>query len=255
MLEFYIYHANHLTEMHGTNVTIDFHALFKILKDLEMLEQELCNTKINDNLRFRDEILESCSQCDENGVKFVNIQEYRQQYTNTHFPNEASTASAKFIEGMQWVLSYYTKGVPDWTWSYPYDYAPNLSNILSELKIKQRQKLENWRSGIKGSDNDAINPFHQLLFILPPSSSNLLPNPLNEALEKELKIYSPEKIEIDLSGKRQEWEGIVLLPKPDQRVVTASYTKYKPFVDKKHLSRDVKGRIFKYCDDKVYFLR
>ncbi len=68
--------------------------------------------------------------------------------------------------------------------------------------------------------SDAIPPFHQLLFILPPDSSNLLPYPLCEAFTNELKIYAPKELIIDRAGKRQEWEGIVLLPKLDQKVVT-----------------------------------
>ncbi len=41
----------------------------------------------------------------------------------------------------------------------------------------------------------------QLLFILPPDSSNLLPYPLCEAFTNELKIYAPKELIIDRAGK------------------------------------------------------
>ena len=55
-------------------------------------------------------------------------------------------------------------------------------------------------------------PFQQLLSVLPPKSSHLLPNPLNKCLiDKQSKMarFCPDKITIDLAGKRREWEGIM----------------------------------------------
>jgi 5'-3' exonuclease len=104
-------------------------------------------------------------------------------------------------------------------------------------------------------ETDAIPPFHQLLFILPPDSSSLLPYPLNLAFTNELKVYAPEELTIDRAGKRQEWEGIVLLPKLDQKVVSECYLKYKPYVtDKKDLARDIRGKTFKYENGRASFL-
>ncbi len=33
-------------------------------------------------------------------------------------------------------LSYYTLKVPDWEWSYKYDYAPNLTSIIEAMSFK-----------------------------------------------------------------------------------------------------------------------
>ncbi len=82
----------------------------------------------------------------------------------------------------------------------------------------QNTKLHPDRRDKQTKTSDAIPPFHQLLFILPPDSSNLLPYPLCEAFTNELKIYAPKELIIDRAGKRQEWEGIVLLPKLDQKL-------------------------------------
>ncbi len=330
MLAFYTKNKKYITDNNGLgkiscqDVVFNYESLLPILKDLEGLEQSRCNKKVNNPEYFRDDLLESSSFLVTNEFgqqKCVNINEYREKYMKKHFES-SSEASLMYLEGMQWVLSYYTLKVPDWEWSYKYDYAPNLTSIIEAMSFKlggrekrgaskkennqyklfpvnnstevatssssprtlaafpgvettepqetsgfqksfsmvfqnslQNTKLHPDRRDKQTKTSDAIPPFHQLLFILPPDSSNLLPYPLCEAFTNELKIYAPKELIIDRAGKRQEWEGIVLLPKLDQKVVTECYLKYKPYVtERKDLIRDIKGRTFKYQNGEVSFL-
>ena len=67
------------------------------------------------------------------------------------------------------------------------------------------------------------SPFEQLLSVLPPKSANLIPSPLNTLLTNEaspLRKFCPDKLVVDLAGKRKEWEGITLLPMVDQTLVS-----------------------------------
>jgi len=108
------------------------------------------------------------------------------------------------MEGLNWCLSYYHNGCPSWNWFFPGYFAPLGSDLfhLSDLKIKFT----------KGRP---FEPVTQLLAVLPPKSSNLLPESLAKLMIQEdspISNFYPENFQIDMNGKKNIWEGIVLLP-------------------------------------------
>jgi 5'-3' exonuclease len=61
-----------------------------------------------------------------------------------------------------------------------------------------------------------------------------------------LGAYFPADFEIDMAGKRREWEGIVLLPKIDKDLFFSELAAVMPTVDPRDLSRNKPGKIFSY---------
>lgn len=57
--------------------------------------------------------------------------------------------------------------------------------------------------------------YQQLLAVLPSASAHLLPEPfrllMSDPRSPVLDFY-PAKFDVDLEGKRQDWEGVVLIP-------------------------------------------
>jgi 5'-3' exoribonuclease 1 len=172
----------------------------------------------------------------------IDMKKYRKDYYNQNFDQNVSVKEIchKYIEGMQWVLSYYLEPVPSWTWLFPYHYAPftfDLARYLSSYKHKPF-----------GKDKPSM-PFQQLLSVLPPRSSHLIPEPLNGLLTKEdseLSPYCPDSFKVDMAGKQNEWEGIVLLPFTDFKLVRSAYDSQINDVSKRDRRRDVKGNVFLY---------
>jgi 5'-3' exoribonuclease 1 len=197
---------------------------------------------------FPDLLLQKCSKQEQEKWN-VDIKLYKKLYIETLFPENTDEEELchSYLEGMQWVLSYYTRGVPNWRWFFPYHYAPPASVLAKYVDTFEFPKYD------KTVPN---TPFQQLLCVLPPKSSNLIPEPLRKLLCKEntssqLLKYCPDVLNIDLSGKRKEWEGIVLLPIVDFDVVQQCYSENINFVDPKDSKRDIVGKsfIYKYSTD------
>jgi 5'-3' exoribonuclease 1 len=176
----------------------------------------------------------------------INMDNYKKEYYDTHFKCENSddikSICHQYLEGIQWVLSYYTKGVSDWKWCFKYNYAPFAKELTSYTSSFKYQKKDITYPYL---------PFQQLLSVLPPKSSNLLPFPLCKLLTEDtssIKKYCPDKFDVDLSGKRKDWEGIVLIPLVNFDIVKKEYDKYIDKVDPKELHRNklVKSRIYTY---------
>lgn len=190
---------------------------------------------------FEDSLLDSCATQDKEGW-IVNIDKYKKDYITKHFDTEETIEEIchQYFQGMQWVLSYYTRGVPNWKWHFTHHYAPPASVLAVHM---DSFKFKNYGRTIPST------PFQQLMSVLPPQSANLIPPPLcNYLLDKNspLKKHCPTELVIDLAGKRREWEGIVLLPMVDFDVVRKCYFKSLPDVDPRESRRNVRGRTFLY---------
>jgi len=211
-------------------------------------EKEMLDSKLTrkDNY-FPDRLLESClvGDCD------VDINKYRVEYCEARFGKvDMDRVCYSYLDGLQWVFSYYVDGLPSWVWQYRYHYGPP-AFVLS-------QYVESWRHPEFELGN-ATTPFQQLLCVLPPTSCDLLPSPLRPLLvskDSPLKKFCPEEFHIDLSGKRKEWEGVVLLPEVDFGAVVECYNKEKCNFCERDMTRDcLKSSIrFTYSKDQSSFV-
>lgn len=92
-------------------------------------------------------------------------------------------------------------------------------------------------------------PFEQLLSVLPAASKKLLPSAYHELMtDKTSKIsqYYPTDFQTDLNGKKQEWEGVVLIPFIDETLLLQEMKTKENLLSKSEVQRNIHGPMFEY---------
>jgi len=143
-----------------------------------------------------------------NITKGIHIDIFKKHYykkAHCHNQTDIMNLTKEYIQGLEWVNAYYHSTSKNWLWMYPSHYTPLISDIVTFLKSGTKiTKLSN-------KQYDPIDPFEQLLCVLPPKSKHLIPKTLHVILEQ-LSDYYPEEFQVDIEGKTREWQGIALLP-------------------------------------------
>ena len=241
-------HYGHLTQNKNDNIMFRHKSLKIFFGTISGYDKGVLENKLlHKDTFFRDEILENNAEF--NSKKYnVNMESYRKEYYEKCFTNDNMTSIKdlchQYFVGLHWVLSYYTRGVPDWKWCFKHHYAPfahELSEHIDTFTFESRR------------NTIPTTPFQQLLSVLPPQSAGLIPMPLSGLLtdsSSKIKKYCPLDFKVDLSGKRKEWEGIVLLPMVDFEIIREEYFKYIDKVDSRELRRNISGTSWLYTYSK-----
>lgn len=230
--------------IHLPTSTIRVNTFMKYITCLAATEEvELKNKFSNRYKYFPDKLMEDFFSESDNKV-LGDFEKYKKEFYKTHFPlgTSVETICKEYFKGLQWVTYYYNVKIPSWKWHYPYHYAPFLSDLLMYSY-----------SRITFTHTIPYDPFNQLLSVLPPKSASLIPLPLSTLLLDEQSPviqYYPKIFDIDLGGKRREWEGIVLLPMMDMTKLSSIYKSLVPMISKKDTRRNIKGKEYRYAFEK-----
>lgn len=131
---------------------------------------------------------------------------------------ELRKLTENYVQGLQWVLYYYYRGVASWPWYYGYHYSPMISDVKRGLKANIDFKL-----------GQPFKPFQQLMGVLPDRSKTIVPkayHPLMTNAESPIIDFYPRDFTLDMNGKKQEWEAVVKIPFIEEdRLLKAMATK------------------------------
>ncbi len=125
------------------------------------------------------------------------------------------------FKGMKFVLDYYVNKLPDWHFRVTNRYCAFASDLA---KHSETFDFQNVRFQL----HQPLLPLEQLLSVLPPASSKLLPACLAELMINEnsiLKSYYPTEFVVDNEDKHQEYESIVLVPHVNLPLLQAEFKK------------------------------
>lgn len=143
----------------------------------------------------------------------------------------------KYTEGLCWVLSYYYQGVQDWSWYFPFHYAPFASDFtdLSSIEIK-------WDRSARPR-----KPLEQLMCVFPAASGQFLPPTWHDLMKNPsssiIDMY-PTDFALDMNGKKFEWMGVVLLPFLDEPRLHLALKDVYPNLNEDEIQRNKIGENF-----------
>ena len=152
-----------------------------------------------------------------------------EKVSEEEYLHHIDTMVVEYIRGLKWITRYYFDSCPSWSWYYPYDYPPFLEDINSFLERNPDFTIKS----LKFSMHSPIAPFNQLLLVLPPQSSFLVPKTFQDLMtdnKSELvkKGLYPTSVKLDLIGKQKHWMAIPQLLPIDLKSV---YNEYKTIVN------------------------
>lgn len=129
---------------------------------------------------------------------------YYRRLLNISKEEEIKGVCKNYLEGLEWVLKYYTVECKDWRWRYEKSYPPLLSDIEKNITKEKIVIVEN---------KNAFSEYVQLAYVLPYSQLNLLPKEICEELKtKYAHLYKKENRYGKWVYKRYIWESNANLP-------------------------------------------
>ncbi|KAL8900075.1 MAG: hypothetical protein Q9207_005869 [Kuettlingeria erythrocarpa] len=116
---------------------------------------------------------------------------------------EMRRLTENYVQGLQWVLFYYYRGVASWGWFYGYHYSPMISGADINFQLGR-----------------PFRPYQQLMGVLPDRSKRIVPTPYHDLMTNPgspIIDFYPRDFELDMNGKKMEWEAVVKIPFIDER--------------------------------------
>jgi 5'-3' exonuclease len=239
-----------------TNIsTLNTNSLKHFIGTLGLFEKKFLEEKRAKSIPFPDKLLIKHTKLENDGNFSLDFENYKKEYYLTKMKlkteEEIKKVCIEYIEGMQWVLTYYVNGVPNWNWYYKNSYGPFLSDIAIYMEHYNKPSY-------MGKKSKPYTPFMQLLCVLPEKSKNLLPESLQNIMyHKNTENFFPKNmdhIEIDLDGKHNSYEGVIELPIIDHDLLEKEYNKFVKEIDDKDKKRNIIGRnlVYTYTNDVEY---
>ena len=147
-----------------------------------------------------------------NNEKYINPYEkfWENRYYTTlfHFKptrNNIKNVCINYLEGLEWTFKYYNSSCPDWHWKYNYHYPPLFKDLIKYIPSFNCNMINE-------NKNEPVNPYIQLIYVLPKDSLHFLPkNIYNKVITELIHLY-PENADYIWDFCTYIWESHIDLP-------------------------------------------
>lgn len=110
-----------------------------------------------------------------------------------------------YLEGLEWVFKYYSKGCYDWQWKYNYHYPPLFKDLLHFIPHFETEFV------IKKPEL-SLSPLTQLSYVLPVTNHHLMPKKVQDFLSKFYNHDYASDYQFEWAFCRYFWESHPILP-------------------------------------------
>lgn len=131
---------------------------------------------------------------------YINLLNITDDITN----EKKKDVCVNYLEGLEWVMKYYTSGCPDWRWKYKYSYPPLLKDLIKYIPT-------NDYSFFSQPIYNPVNSLTLLCYVLPRSSLNLIPGELFDKLIKDHSSWYSDNWRFKWAFCRYFWESHVVM--------------------------------------------
>jgi 5'-3' exoribonuclease 1 len=143
------------------------------------------------------------------------VEELKVQVTQT---SSIDDMCRSYMFGLQWVMQYYIGGNISTKYIYPYYHCPLLSDLslvlIADAKAEP-PRTPSLNSVLAKEGDIKLNPYHQLLAVIPPASKIQIPAEVRHLITGSLADMCPVNFILELEGKDKEFQGIPILPNLD----------------------------------------
>lgn len=246
-------HHGHLVYRKNGELCLNTSSLFNLFYSLSGKEREVLTKKAKDpSVKFPDKLLLSNMNetIDKDGefMYSLDFKPYRMEYYDKRLHGcEPYDVCMEYFKGLLFVLRYYIDDIPDWHWAYPFHYAPFFMDMY--------ECIEDFDGEMKFERHAPLKPFEQLLAVLPPQSKEILPLACRSLLvsaDSPIIDFYPLTFEIDLEGKRAEWQGHPILPFIDVDRLKKAYSSIEDKLTDEERKRNIEGKNIKYFKNGGY---
>ena len=133
---------------------------------------------------------------------------YNSLLNNTRNDYFVKKVCINYLEGLEWVMKYYTSNCPDWRWCYNYNYPPLFNDLIKYIPKWDVDMIED-------NNNQPIHSFTQLAYVLPIDSLHLLPKHIYRELMFKKNHYYSNNSKLIWAYCKYIWESHVELPHID----------------------------------------
>jgi len=157
------------------------------------------------------------------------VERFNKYWLGDNEPEILNNVVVNYLEGLEWILAYYTNGCKNWFWHYRFPVAPNLYSLY--LSIEQMRKNTQYMNNLvekKYFNNLKTLNLYQLIVVIPKKSLKVIPKEYRDLyIKPEFAYLMPSDFKLLTLFKRFFHECYAVLP----RVETQLYDRVNSYIN------------------------